>query len=43
MTTIDRKESDIYFIFGKGSLSEKIYLTVKNKKNFTLAMYNKLK
>jgi hypothetical protein len=43
MTTIDRKESDIYFIFGKGSLSEKIYLTVKNKKNFTLSMYNKLK
>jgi superfamily II DNA or RNA helicase len=43
MTTIDRKESDIYFIFGKGSLSEKIYLTVKNKKKITLAMYNKLK
>lgn len=43
MTTIDRKESDVYFIFSKGSLTEKIYLTVKNKKNFTLAMYNKLK
>lgn len=43
MTTIDRKKSNVYFIFSKGSLTEKIYLTVKNKKNFTLAMYNKLK
>jgi hypothetical protein len=42
MTTIDRKESDIYFIFGKGSLSEKIYLTVKNKKNFTLKQYEQI-
>ena len=43
MTTINRKESDIYFIFGKGSLTEKIYLTVRNKKNFTVKMYDKLK
>ena len=41
LTTKDRKENDVFFIFGKGSLTEKIYNVVSQKKNFTEKMYLK--
>jgi len=41
LTTKDRKENDVFFIFGKDSLTEKIYKTVSQKKNFTLKQYVK--
>lgn len=39
LTTKERKENDVFFIFGKDSLTEKIYKTVSQKKNFTLKQY----
>lgn len=39
MTVKERPVNDVYFIYGKGSLSEKIHKTVSQKKNFTLKMY----
>ena len=39
LTTKERKTNDVYFVFGKGSLSERIYKVVSKKKNFTLKMY----
>jgi hypothetical protein len=41
LTTKERKLNDVYFVFGKGSLSERIYKVVSKKKNFTLNMYEK--
>jgi hypothetical protein len=41
LTTKERKENDVFFIFGKDSLTEKIYKTVSQKKNFTLKQYVK--
>ena len=41
LTTISRKENDVYFVYGKGSLTEKIHNVVKQKKNFTEAQFNK--
>ena len=41
LTTKERKSNDVYFVFGKGSLSERIYKAVSKKKNFTLNMYEK--
>lgn len=41
LTTKDRKENDVFFIFGKDSLTEKIYKTVSQKKNFTLKQYER--
>ena len=43
LTTKDRKENDVFFIFGKDSLTEKIYKTVSQKKNFTLKQYERTK
>ena len=42
LTTISRKENDVYFIYGKGSLTEQIHNVVKQKKNFTEAQFKKL-
>ena len=42
LTTKDRKENDVYFVYGKGSLTEKIHQVVKQKKNFTLKQFEKL-
>ena len=39
MTVKERPVNDVFFIYGKGSLSEKIHKTVSQKKNFTLKMY----
>lgn len=41
MTIKGRKSNDVYFVFGKDSLLERIYKTVSKKKNFTLKMYEK--
>jgi len=41
LTTISRKENDVYFIYGKGSLTEKIHRVVKQKKTFTLKQFEK--
>jgi len=43
LTTKDRKENDVFFIFGKDSLTEKIYKTVSQKKNFTLKQYESIR
>jgi hypothetical protein len=43
LTTKERKKNDVYFVFGKGSLSERIYKVVSKKKNFTLKMYERTK
>lgn len=41
LTTQTRKENDVYFVYGKGSLTEKIHNVVKQKKNFTLKQFEK--
>jgi len=41
LTTISRKENDVYFVYGKGSLTEKIHQVVKQKKTFTLKQFEK--
>jgi hypothetical protein len=41
LTTISRKENDVYFIYGKDSLTEKIHQVVKQKKTFTLKQFEK--
>ena len=39
MTTIDRKENTVFFVFGKNSIDEKIYNTIKNKKTYTEKLF----
>jgi superfamily II DNA or RNA helicase len=41
LTTMDRKENDIFWIFAKGGIEDKIYRTVLNKKDFTLSVFKK--
>ena len=41
LTTKDRKVNDVYFIYGKGSLTERVHKVVKNKKTFTLKQFEK--
>ena len=41
LTTKERKENDVYFVYGKGSLTERIHNVVKQKKNFTLKQFEK--
>lgn len=41
LTTINRKENDIFWIFSKGGIEEKIYRTVLNKKDYTLNLFRK--
>lgn len=41
LTTINRKVNDVYFIYEKGSLTERIHKVVKEKKNFTEAQFKK--
>lgn len=43
LTTKDRKVNDVYFVYGKKSLTEKIHKVVKNKKNFTSKMYERIR
>ena len=42
LTTINRLENNVYFVYPKGSLTEKIHNVVKNKKNFTEKQFLKL-
>lgn len=42
MTTMERKENQIYWLFSKGGIEEKIYRTVLNKKDFTLNIFKKI-
>jgi hypothetical protein len=42
MTTKDRLESDVYWIFAKGGIEHDIYKTVTKKKDYTLNHYKKL-
>ena len=41
MTTIDRKESNIYWVFADGGIESKIYKAVVKKKNYTLSVFKK--
>jgi hypothetical protein len=41
MTTIDRKFNDIYWIFSKGGIEEKIYKIVQEKRDYTLSYFKK--
>jgi hypothetical protein len=41
LTVKGRTSNDVYFVFGKGSLTEKIYKVVSQKKNFTLKQYER--
>ena len=41
MTTMERKENQIFWIFSKGGIEEKIYKTVLSKKDFTLNIFRK--
>jgi hypothetical protein len=41
LTTMDRKENDIFWIFAKAGIEEKIYRTVLNKKDYTLSVFKK--
>lgn len=42
MTTKDRLESDVYWIFAKGGIEHDIYKAVSKKKDFTLNHFKKL-
>jgi hypothetical protein len=41
MTTIDRLENKVYWIFTEGGIEEKIYKVVKSKKKYTNNIFKK--
>jgi len=41
LSTVDRLENTVYFVFPKGSLTEKIFKVVQQKKNFTEKIFKK--
>jgi hypothetical protein len=41
LTTMERKTNDVYWIFSKGGIEEKIYKTVQGKKDYTLSAFTK--
>lgn len=41
MTTIDRKENTVFWIFAKGGIEHSIYKSVLNKKDYTLSCFRK--
>ena len=41
LTTIDRKENDVYFIFGRGGIEEKIYQRLEQKKDYSVSAFKK--
>jgi hypothetical protein len=41
MTTMQRKSNDVYWVFSKGGIEEKIYNSVLKKKNYTLSIFKK--
>ena len=42
LTTIERPENEIFWIFARGGIEWNIYKTVLNKRNFTLSVFNKM-
>jgi hypothetical protein len=42
LTTMDRLENNVYWIFAEGGIEEKIYKVVQGKKNFTLQHFKKV-
>lgn len=42
MTTMDRLENSVYWVFAEGGIEEKIYKMVSKKKNFTVNHFKKL-
>lgn len=41
LTTMERTENDIYWIFARGGIERNIYNAVMNKKDYTLSMFRK--
>jgi hypothetical protein len=41
MTTKERLESDVYFIFAKGGIEKDIYKSVLEKKDYTLRHFKR--
>ena len=41
LTTMDRKENNIFWIFADNGIEEQIYKSVMQKKNFTLSIFKK--
>ena len=41
LTTMERKENDIYWIFAKNGIESRIYKTVLGKKDYTLSIFKK--
>lgn len=41
MTTMERKENKIYWIFSEGGIEDKIYKTVLKKQDYTLRIFNR--
>jgi hypothetical protein len=41
LTTMQRKENEIFWIFSKGGIEEKIYKTVLQKKDYTLQIFKR--
>jgi Holliday junction resolvase-like predicted endonuclease len=41
LTTMERKENTIFWLFSKGGIEEKIYKSVQNKKDYTLSTFKK--
>jgi hypothetical protein len=39
MTTKDRLKSDVYWVFSKGGIEDKIYKAVTKKKSYTLTHF----
>jgi len=42
MTTMQRQENEVFWIFSKGGIEYDIYKTVQQKKDFTLAIFKKI-
>ena len=42
LSTKDRKENTIFWLFGKNTIESKIYKTVQMKKNYTLSHFNQI-
>jgi hypothetical protein len=41
MTTKERLESDVYWVFSVGGIEKDIYKAVTNKKDYTLSHFNR--
>ena len=41
LTTMDRKENKVFWIFAKGGIEKHIYKSIMNKKNYTLSQFKK--